>query len=321
MYRHFPDNEITIRSHEDHPPHLRLAPAPIMLHWLTGRAARRRTFDQALASLDAQVWPQLLAQHDFLLGLHAQDAETLRHHTAWILANKSFHGAHGLPVTPGMCRDIAIQAALPILGLDTSLYRGWTQIVVYPGGFLVQRTDTDEAGVVHEYRQETSGESWEGGPVILSWEDARAGADAQANVVIHEFAHKLDQRAGSADGMPGLRAHRDLDARRWRRVLETAFDDFNDRLDAAEAAIPPDMDPESDEAAEWYAALPLDPYAAQDPAEFFAVSSESFFISPWAMARAWPDWYGLLAQYYRQDPLQRLESAGMQYDQTDTPSF
>lgn len=282
-----------------------------MLRWLTGRDARNRAFTQALDALDARVWPSLLAQHAFLAGLDAQETETLRQHTAWILANKDFHGAHDLRVTPDMRRSIAVQAALPILGLDTSLYRGWTQIVVYPGGFLVQRTETDEAGVVHEYEQASAGESWEGGPVILSWEDARAGTDAQANVVIHEFAHKLDQRNGGADGMPGLHAHRDLDPRQWRAILDQAFDDFNDWLDEIEALIPPDVDPESDAAAGWYAELPLDPYAAQDPAEFFAVSSESFFIAPWAMAAAWPDWYQLLARYYRQDPLRRLEAAGV----------
>ena len=283
-----------------------------MLRWLTGRSARDRALEQALESLDARVWPPLLARHAFLQGLDAQATETLRRHTAWILANKAFHGAHGLRVTPDMRRVIAVQAALPILGLDTSLYRGWSQIVVYPGGFLVRREEVDEAGVVHEYAQETSGESWEGGPVILSWEDARAGSAVQANVVIHEFAHKLDQRAGGADGMPGLRAHRDLDPGHWREVLDRTFDDFNTWLDEIESLIPPDVDPESDAAAGWYAELPLDPYAAQDPAEFFAVSSESFFTEPWAMAAAWPDWYRLLVQYYRQDPLQRLEAAGVQ---------
>ena len=283
-----------------------------MLRWLMGRSAREREFEQALETLDARVWPPLLARHGFLRGLDAQETEALRRHTAWILANKSFHGAHGMRVTPEMRRSIAVQAALPILGLDTSLYRGWTQIVVYPGGFLVPRTETDEAGVVHEYVQETSGESWEGGPVILSWEDARPGTDTPSNVVIHEFAHKLDQRDGGADGMPGLRAHRDLDPHRWREVLDRTFDDFTDWLDEVESLIPPDVDPESDEAAGWYAELPLDPYAAHDPAEFFAVSSESFFIEPWAMAAAWPDWYELLVRYYRQDPLRRLEGAGVE---------
>src|SRR5690606_31955384 len=212
----------------------------------TGRKAQDRALEQALASLDDRVWPPLLARHGFLRGLSDQENATLRQHTAWILARKSLHGAHGMRVTPDMQRAIAVQAALPILGLDPSLYRGWTQIVVYPGGFLVPRTETDEAGVVHEYVQKTSGESWEGGPVILSWEDARARPDAQTNVVIHEFAHKLDQRAGGADGIPGLRAHRDLDPRHWAQVLERTYDDFNGWLDEVESLIPPDVDPESD---------------------------------------------------------------------------
>ena len=282
-----------------------------MLRWLTGRNRRNQEQTHVLASLDEHVWPPLLARHPFLQGLTPQETETLRHHTAWVLTHKSFHGAHGMPVTPDMRRSIAVQAALPILGLDTSLYRGWTQIVVYPGGFLVPRTETDEAGVVHEYMQESSGESWEGGPLILSWEDAQAQPDTQANVVIHEFAHKLDQRAGGADGMPGLHAHRDLHPDQWADVLNRTYDNFNDWLDEVEAAIPPDVDPESEAAASWYDELPLDPYAAQDPAEFFAVSSENFFINPWAMAAAWPDWYALLVRYYRQDPLHRLENAGV----------
>src|SRR5690606_39392238 len=77
-----------------------------------------------------------------------------------------------------VCSSDLVQAALPILGLDTSLYRGWTQIVVYPGGFLVPRTETDEAGVVHEYVQETSGESWEGGPVRS--EERRVGKECRS---------------------------------------------------------------------------------------------------------------------------------------------
>src|SRR5690606_13798977 len=126
LYRHFSDNEITIVGHEDTPPHPRPAQEAAMLRWLTGRSARDRALEQALESLDARVWPPLLARHAFLQGLDAQATETLRRHTAWILANKAFHGAHGLRVTPDMRRVIAVQAALPILGLDTSLYRGWS---------------------------------------------------------------------------------------------------------------------------------------------------------------------------------------------------
>lgn len=280
-----------------------------MFRWLTGRGARSAAIRRELDALAPPVWQRLLARHPFLRGLSGAEQDALRQRTAWILASKSFYGAHGLPVTDAMRRSIAIQAALPILGLDTSLYHDWTQIVVYPGGFLIPRVEVDDAGVVHEYVMESSGESWQGGPVILSWEDARPGIRDDTNVVIHEFAHKLDQRAGGADGMPGLQAHRGLDPHHWQDVLQHTFEDFNARLDAVETAIPTDVDPESDAARAWYAELPLDPYAAQDPAEFFAVSSERFFIAPRAMARAWPDWYRLLARYYRQDPLRRLEAS------------
>lgn len=277
-----------------------------MFRWLTGRGARQARVQEALQILDPGTWRALLARHAFLRGLNAEESEALRSRTAWILASKSFCGAHGLNVTPAMQRSIAVQAALPILGLDTSLYEGWTDIIVYPGGFLIPRSDIDEAGVVHEYVQESSGESWEGGPVILSWEDAQPDADQESNVVIHEFAHKLDQRAGGADGMPHLGTHRDLDAASWQRILHACWEDLNDRLDAVEAAIPHNVDPESEAAAPWYARLPLDAYAATDPAEFFAVSSEAFFICPGPLAQAWPDWYGVLSRYYRQDPLHRL---------------
>src|SRR5690606_23228313 len=175
-----------------------------------------------------------------------------------------------------------------------------------PGGFLIPRSDMDESWVVHEYMMEASGEAWEGGPVILSWDDLSRTEEGGVNVVIHEFAHKLDLYAGVADGMPSLGAHPHIDARNWRQVLQMSFDWFNRVLDEIETEIPSDIDPESHDAAPWYGRLPLDPYAATDEAEFFAVSSEVFFVKPLSLSQALPQWYGLLRDYYRQDPLQRL---------------
>lgn len=159
--------------------------------------------------------------------------------------------------------------------------------------------------MVHEYIEDAAGEAWDGGPVILSWEDAQL-SDGGFNVVIHEFAHKLDLQAGDADGMPSLAAHPDIAPRAWRRVLEDSLERFIAALDAVEAAIPPDVDPESEEADAWYGQLPMDPYAATDEAEFFAVSSEHFFVDPWPMRDALPEWYAMLRAYYRQDPAERL---------------
>ncbi|MDN5843296.1 MAG: zinc-dependent peptidase [Alcaligenaceae bacterium] len=277
-----------------------------MFRWLAGRGATRREVLRTLAGISASQWQDAVGAYPFLTGLSPEEQQLLHEHAAWILAGKSFFGAHGFQVSDAVMLSIAVQAALPVLHLDLVLYEGWTDIVVYPGGFLVPRSDVDEqTGVVHEYVEELAGEAWEGGPLILSWEDAGPGRDHAANVVIHEFAHKLDLHAGDVNGMPSLSAHPQLCARDWHRVLHASFDAFQRAVTQAEDAIPADVDPESDEAAPWLVALPLDPYAASDPGEFFAVSTEAFFIDPAPLAQAMPDWYGLLAQYFRQDPLGR----------------
>lgn len=277
-----------------------------MFRWLAGRGASRRNVERTLARIEDAQWRRSVQAHPFLDGLSPREDEALRLRAAWILASKSFHGAHDFRVDDDIMLSIAIQAALPILELDPVLYEGWTDIVLYPGGFLIPRVEIDESGVVHEYLQESSGEAWDGGPVILSWEDADPDTSRYGNVVIHEFAHKLDQHAGEVDGMPSLHAHADLRPRRWRQVLEASYEAFCEALTEVEEAIPHDIDPESEAASPWYDTLPLDPYAATDTAEFFAVSSEAFFVDPAPLADALPDWYGLLARYYRQDPLLRL---------------
>lgn len=278
-----------------------------MFRWITGRGATPRQVEREYARISTGLWQRTMAAHRFLTGLSEPEEKALRQRTAWLLASKSFTGAHDLEITDDIMMSIAVQAALPILALDPELYDGWHEIIVYPGGFVIPRMEMDESGVVHEYLQEASGEAWDGGPVILSWEDAGPSAGSMDNVVIHEFAHKLDLHTGDADGVPSLAGRPELSPRRWRGVLGQAFARFCDALDAVEAAIPPDVDPESDAASAWYGTLPLDPYAATDPAEFFAVSSEAFFVDPGALAEALPDWYGLLATYYRQDPLRRLK--------------
>lgn len=271
-----------------------------------GRGAAPRAVRRTAQRIAQPLWERTVAAHGFLAGLNTDELEALHQRTAWLLASKSFNGARGLELNDNTLLSIAVQAALPILALDPGLYEGWHEVIVYPGGFLIPRTEVDDAGVVHEYTQAAAGEAWDGGPVILSWEDAVGpGAPGGANVVIHEFAHKLDLHGGAADGMPYLGAHRGLSPGRWRRVLEDAYERYGLALDAVERAIPSHVDPESPAADPWYASLPLDPYAATDPAEFFAVSAEAFFVDPEPLAHALPAWYGLLRQYFRQDPLQR----------------
>ena len=234
-------------------------------------------------SIPAQLWQATLAHYDFLRCLEPAEQAQLKTLCEAFLASKEFSGAHGLPLTDALCVAIAAQACLPILHLGLETYRDWVGIVVYPNEFVVARRIEDEDGVVHEFDDVLSGEAWSGGPVIISWRDA-ASDNGDYNVVIHEFAHKLDMQNGEADGVPALPP--EISRRHWETVLLAAYDDFCARVDA-------DIETR------------LDPYAAEDPAEFFAVISEAFFGAPELVASEYPVLYTLLQGYYRQDPLAR----------------
>lgn len=260
------------------------------------------------------LWQQVVEHLPYIAVLDGVDRARLRTLCEELLADKEMSAAGDLELDSQMQVIIAVQACLPILNLGIDWYRGWTGIVVYPSEFVVPREVTDEDGVVHEYEEPISGEAWEGGPLIVSWADVhdRTDADPDAtwgyNVVIHEFTHKLDMLNGDADGLPPFdRAlHPQLDPATWQATLDDAFERFNAELDLIAADVPPELDPDSEDADVYYAHLPLDPYAAHDAGEFFAVSSEQFFIDPERLQRAFPDWYALLSQFFRQDPLARL---------------
>jgi len=258
--------------------------------------------------IDDALWRETVLSLPFLARLGQNGRQRLRELAQQFLAEKEFAAAGELQLTAQMQVSIAAQACLPVLELGLGGYRGWQSIVVYPDEFLVPREVTDEAGVVHEYVDQIAGEAWDGGPLLLSWADARIGEPGY-NVVIHEFTHKLDMTNGDADGLPPFdrRLHPGLSAARWRQVLNDAFERLNAELELIESEIPPDLDPDSSAADAYYARLPLDAYAATDPGEFFAVSSEAFFVAPVRLRDAFPEWYALLAEYFRQDPLGTVE--------------
>jgi hypothetical protein len=263
---------------------------------------RLRAMDRV--EIDDALWSAAVDALPFLRRLHAEELRALRDLAQHFLADKEMAAAGELQLTAAMQVNIAAQACLPVLKLGLEAYRGWTSIVVYPDEFLVPREITDEAGVVHEYVEPIAGEAWDGGPLLLSWADVQS-TEGHYNVVIHEFTHKLDMANGDADGLPPFdrRRHAGLSPTHWRRVLDDAFERLNAELDLIEAEIPADVDPDSPAADAYYANLPLDPYAATNPGEFFAVSSESFFVAPQRLRDAFPDWYALLASYFLQDPL------------------
>ena len=250
-------------------------------NWKRKRVLEKHAVDDAL-------WRRVAAALPFISGLCAAETQRLKDLAVLFLAEKEISPLKEVELDDADRLSIAIQACLPVLELGLDWYDGWVGILVYPGDFRVKHEEMDDDGVLHEWEDELAGESWEGGPVVLSWDAVReAGSVAQggANVVIHEFAHKLDMRNGAANGVPPL--HPGMDAALWRAVLQEAYAGFCDAVDR-------DKDT-------W-----LDPYAAEAPAEFFAVASEAFFEAPGELKRRYPDLYGQFVLFYRQDPAARL---------------
>jgi MtfA peptidase len=203
------------------------------------------------------------------------------------LHEKSVVGARGLEVRDEMRICIAVQACMLILNLDLDYYRGWVEVIVYPGEFVAEYEFMDEDGVVHRVEEQMSGESWLAGPVILSWEDMELrGGRTGYNVVLHEFAHKLDMLNGDANGFPPL--HAGMDRAGWSAAFSTAYEDLRGRVERKEPTG-------------------IDAYAAEHPSEFFAVLSEAFFETPDAVRAEYGEIYRQLSAFYRQDPAARLE--------------
>jgi Mlc titration factor MtfA (ptsG expression regulator) len=238
-----------------------------LTEWRRRRVLRKHRMDDAL-------WQRATAPLGFL-----PRTPKLRELVLLFLAEKDLVGAHELELTDVMRVSIAAQACTPILELGLDWYAGWHGVVVYPGDFRVRRHEVDEDGVVHEWQDDLAGEAMPGGPVVLSWD--AAAHDPAINVVIHEFAHKLDMLNGEADGVPPL--HVGMDRRAWHAALDEAYEGFCDMVERGKRT--------------W-----LDPYAAEHPSEFFAVVSEAFFREPRETERRYPDLYRQLSLFYRQDP-------------------
>lgn len=200
------------------------------------------------------------------------------------IAEKRFTGCDGMVVTDEVRLLIAAQACLLILRRPLDDFAGVREILVYPGAFAVSRRETDHSGVEHAWQRVHLGESSSRGQVVLAWDAVLAGAaDASDghNVVIHEFAHQLDQQNGAANGAPPLPGRARV--ARWAAVMGAAYTLLHQQVAAQEMPV-------------------LDPYGAHSPAEFFAVATESFFERPQHLALALPEAYAELSAYYRVDP-------------------
>lgn len=279
------------------------------MNWLRRLLARERP------QIAEALWTECLQSLPFLHRLDSEQRARLKMLCEELLDRKAFTGAAGFELNDQVAVMIAAQACLPVLNLSLALYDDMAGIIVYPSAFVIPQKEMDEAGVMHEWQEPASGEAVHaGGAVVLSWEDAQDAAAAERdapgyNVVIHEFVHKIDMVDGDANGCPPFLAqfHSGMQPARWRQAFSAAFEDFQQRVDEIESQLPLDYDDALPEDAELWdelsGDLPLDPYAATHPAEFFAVSAEAFFVLPRPLQQAYPDVYQLLAAYFRQDPL------------------
>jgi MtfA peptidase len=228
------------------------------------------------------VWRGVTRKIAALQGLDAVQMAHLRELATWFLHNKAINGAQGLEVTLSMRVAVAAQACLLILNLDTDCFGDWVEVILYPGAFRVNHEQVDAIGLVHNDASTLTGESWLRGPVVLSWDEVERDSchpRPGRNVVLHEFAHKLDGLNGVANGLPPLR--RGMSRKRWGEDFSAAYDALCTQVAAGRSAC-------------------IDPYAATSPAEFFAVASEYFFTAPDILKNCCPAVHRQLTLFYRQ---------------------
>ncbi|MEO6808227.1 MAG: M90 family metallopeptidase [Isosphaeraceae bacterium] len=231
---------------------------------------------------------ELILQKNVPLDARLNDADRreLRGHVQVFLAEKHFEGCGGLELTDEVRVTIAAQACLLLLHRDTDYYPRLITILVYPQAYLARSVEPIGGGMVLEGESARLGEAWRDGVVVLSWDDVQAGAsDLQDghNVVLHEFAHQLDQEDGAADGAPILNQRSHYVS--WARVLSSEFEQLRQDATRGRRSV-------------------LDEYGATNPAEFFAVATECFFEKSAQLKRKHPDLYEELKEYYQQDPVQ-----------------
>jgi Mlc titration factor MtfA (ptsG expression regulator) len=241
------------------------------------RNLRERAFPEAWIAHLKKNFPQYSM-------LATGDREELHRRVQVFLGEKRFEGCEGFEITDEMRVTIAAQACLLILHRESDYFPELHSIVVYPTTYVVEAEEVDETGIVTEFADDRSGETWEQGSMVLAWDEVIEGGrdlDDDFNVVFHEFAHQLDLENGDIDGIPRLESKEHQAS--WLRVFGESFDSFRKEVRRKKRT-------------------PIDPYAAEDAGEFFAVSVESFFERPAALRKSYPELYAELGRYFRQDP-------------------
>jgi Mlc titration factor MtfA (ptsG expression regulator) len=244
-------------------------------------------FNRQPRSVDIELWAETRRSVPLLHALDATRDAVLQSLVARFLHDKTITPLADLTLDATARAQLAALCCLPLMGFGEKGLRGWSQLLVYPDAFRVQRSHEDAAGVLHEFEDELIGESWEAGPLVLSWADVQADlADPFAGycVAIHEMAHKLDALDGAMDGTPPL-------PRRWQREWAA---DFQREYDA----FCNDVDSGRDTA--------IDASASVSPEEFFAVTSEYHFSAPALLQTEMPRVAEHLQRFYSPTPASSL---------------
>ncbi len=261
--------------------------------WLLFSWLPRRRLQRALAQPFPPGWEAHLLQLPWYSRMPAELQAQLRLLVQGFLHEKKFAGCEDLEVSDEMRVVIAAQACTLLLNRPHSGYRGLRWIYLFPGAFRNRQPEHGEDGLVSHGRSSFLGVSWSNGKVVLAWDSVLQGlADVSDghNVVLHEFAHQLDQEDGSADGAPLLYTREGYE--RWSDVLGHEFEHLRKQLSHGRHGL-------------------IDEYGATNPAEFFAVITELFYERPSAMAETYPSLFRVLGEYYRVDPRQwRRDATG-----------
>jgi len=203
------------------------------------------------------------------------------------LAEKHFEGCGGLKITDEMKATIAAQACMLLLNRETKCFPRLHTILVYPHTYVAKTISSNGALITDEHSVRL-GESWQSGPVVLAWDsviDGTSNVTEAQNVVLHEFAHQLDQEDGEADGAPVLENRSRY--RAWARVLSAEYEALQKGTERRTRSV-------------------ISDYGATNPAEFFAVATEAFFEKPQQMKKRHPELYDELKDYYKLDPVEWL---------------
>jgi len=228
-------------------------------------------------------WETVFSRLPFYTRLTPSDRRELAGHVHVLLDEKGFEGAGGLVLTEEMVLQIAAQAALLLLHRETEYYPTLRSIIVYPDTYVAPRRERRGAWIESERTEVLAGESWAHGVVVLSRAQASrtAAVEDGANLVLHEFAHQLDEEDGAANGAPVLGEA--VDPEEWARVMREAYGHLRAAEERGEKTA-------------------LDSYGIESPAEFFAVATEAFFECGTELRVEYPELYEQLRRYFRQDP-------------------